>query len=441
MHLTGRAEGPPCAAPAGLVRPLTALGNALAAATRLMGRQVAADAVGLLAERAAYTGFGRAGWRTVGGQGQMVRSADGWIALNLPRPSDVAALPALVGGAVAAGEDWVGVTRRLAEMPSSEVVNTACLLGLAASAVGECSEPSGGDGNGRDQKLGTAWPWTLWRPETHSARRRPAPALGRIEAAASLRHPAGLRHAALGPDRKAPVVLDLTSLWAGPLAGRLLAAAGARVIKVESVGRPDGARRGPAGFFARLNGRKEHARLDLPEPGGVERLKEMIAGADLVLESSRPRVMRQWGISVRAAVEAGTSWVSITGYGRRGRGRNRVAFGDDAAAAGGLVAPGDPPLFAADAAADPITGLAAAAIAARLLADRRAALADLALATVSAWAAARAGPPMHGPATRSGGGWTVELAGAEVPVRPPSVRRLIHTAHRQAAAMTVASPH
>ena len=91
------------------------------------------------------------------------------------------------------------------------------------------------------------------------------------------------------------MVVDLTSLWAGPLAGGLLAAAGCRVIKVESVARPDGARRGPAGFFDRLNGHKERLSLDLPAAPAVERLQELIAGADLVLEASRPRVMEQWG--------------------------------------------------------------------------------------------------------------------------------------------------
>ena len=53
-------------------------------------------------------------------------------------------------------------------------------------------------------------------------------------------------------------------------------------------------------------------------------------------------------------------WISITGYGRC-ESAHRVAFGDDAAAAGGLVArTGAGPLFCADAIADPLTGLTAA---------------------------------------------------------------------------------
>jgi hypothetical protein len=76
-----------------------------------------------------------------------------------------------------------------------------------------------------------------------------------------------------------------------------------------------------------------------------------------------------------------------------------VAFGDDAAAAGGLVAwTATGPVFAGDALADPLTGLAAAAAARgpRVGAGRRW-LVDLALAAVAAWVAGDdlrpSGPP------------------------------------------------
>ena len=335
------------------------------------------DAVALTAQRAAFTRFGRSGSTSTGGYAHMVRASDGWVALNLPRPADVAALPALVGAAAAAG-DWRGIERRVATMTAAEVVETGSLLGLAVAAVGATA--------GADR------PWSML-----------------------CRGPVRPRNG------RAPTVVDLTSLWAGPLAGGLLAAAGCRVLKVESSSRPDGARRGPAGFFDLLNGAKEHLSLDLPNSEAVDRLWELIAGADLVLEASRPRVMQQWGICPDDVVADGTAWVSITGHGRSGSHSNRVAFGDDAAASGGLVVGGDPPMFVGDAIADPISGLAAASVAAGLLAEGRAALVDVSLASASAWVANQAGAEVERPVVGVGSGWAVELPDGPVPVSPPGV--------------------
>jgi len=374
MDLTGPAGGPPVVSPAGIVRPLAALGDALATATDGLDRAVRVDAVGLLGQRAAFAGFGRAGSRSVGGYAQMVRARDGWVALSLPRPSDTEALPALVGAAVPAG-DWDEIGSRLGRMAAADIVEAGSALGLAIAAVDATPRPE--------------QPWSM-----HSE----GPA-----------RPRGSR----------PVVVDLTSLWAGPLAGGLLAEAGCRVLKVESSSRPDGARRGPAGFFDLMNRHKELVSLDLPAPGAVGELREMIAGADLVLEASRPRVMHQWGICPAHAVEAGTAWVSITGHGRRGPHSNRIAFGDDAAVSGGLVVPGDPPMFVGDAIADPIAGLAAASAAAYLLSDRRAALVDVSLAGAAGWAHGHAGNEIERPVVRTGSGWAVELPDGPVPVRPP----------------------
>ena len=375
MHLTGPATGPPSVLPAGIVRPLRGLAGALASATGRLGFEVRVDPLELIAQRAAFTGFGRNGSRSAGGFAQMVRVRDGWVALNLPRPSDVDALPALVGAPMATC-DWPAIEECLAAMTCDEIVEAASLLGLAVAAVGATHGPE--------------MPWAVG-PE-YRARSR-------------------------GPE---PLVVDLTSLWAGPLAGGLLAAAGCRVVKVESVARPDGARRGPAGFFELLNHGKEPMRLDLPTAAAVGELRALIARADIVLEASRPRVMQQWGICPDDVVAAGTAWVSITGHGRAGTGSNRIAFGDDAAVSGGLVVPGDPPMFVADAIADPIAGLAAAAVAADLLADGRAALVDVSLAAASAWAKGWAGSDIERPVVRSGDGWAVELAGRLVAVHPPN---------------------
>ena len=82
----------------------------------------------------------------------------------------------------------------------------------------------------------------------------------------------------------------------------------------------------------------------------------------MVIEGSRPRALEQLGIDARSIVRHGPQvWVSITGHGRDGANTMRVGFGDDAAAAGGLVDWVDgTPHFVGDAVADPLAGLTAA---------------------------------------------------------------------------------
>jgi crotonobetainyl-CoA:carnitine CoA-transferase CaiB-like acyl-CoA transferase len=88
-------------------------------------------------------------------------------------------------------------------------------------------------------------------------------------------------------------------------------------------------------------------------------------------------------------------WVSITGYGRAS---DRVAFGDDAAAAGGLVVWHEgAPLFCADAVADPVTGLTAAAACLDALADGGRWMLDVSMGAVSA-ALSGPSPAEPGPA-------------------------------------------
>ena len=184
------------------------------------------------------------------------------------------------------------------------------------------------------------------------------------EAAGPERRPAvvatALGDAPPRPDATGAVVVDLSALWAGPLCGDLLARSGATVVKVESTERPDGARRGARAFYDLLNGHKQSVALDLRTPDGVRILHALVRRADAVIEASRPRALAQYGLDATTAVAAGGPqvWVSITGHGRMG---NRVAFGDDAAAAGDLVTYGEGrPLFCVDAVADPLTGLTAA---------------------------------------------------------------------------------
>ena len=207
------------------------------------------------------------------------------------------------------------------------------------------------------------------------------------------------------------LVVDLSALWAGPLCGQLLATAGADVVKVESLARPDGARHGPAAFFDLMNGPKRSVALDLATPAGLRDLRRLIQAADVVIESARPRALEQMGIVAAEELRrpAGPQlWTSITSHGRGPGQAERVAFGDVAAAAGGLVARDHQgPCFLADAVADPLCGLVAAAAVLEALAAGGRWLLSVALAPL---AAAVAGP-----------GLVVEGASARPPRARPAV--------------------
>src|SRR5205085_9415171 len=103
---------------------------------------------------------------------------------------------------------WPDIEQAVASRPATELVERARLLGLPIARLGE---RTGGP------------------PSTRT----------RIGDAAPLDRP--------------PLVVDLSSLLAGPLCTHLPHDRGARVIKVESTTRPDGARRGPAAFFDRMH--------------------------------------------------------------------------------------------------------------------------------------------------------------------------------------------
>jgi hypothetical protein len=284
------------------------------------------DPVALMGERAVFTDLRPHGTVSCGGACHLLPCGDGWLAVSLPRPEDISALPAWLelGDCPATTEPtrelWSWLARAVAHRRTEALLARALLLQLPVGTVDEGSTRPG-----------------------------------------VLRHRLG--DAPSRPDRHELIVVDLTSLWAGPLCGDLLARAGATVIKVESPDRPDAARTGPGLFFDLLNGAKRSVALDFRSREGLAALDSLLRRADVVLEASRPRALKQLGIRASELIGADGPqvWVSITGYGRSGPGGSRVAFGDDAAAAGGLVTRIDgTPGFCADAIADPLTGLAAA---------------------------------------------------------------------------------
>lgn len=179
------------------------------------------------------------------------------------------------------------------------------------------------------------------------------------------------------------LVVDLSSLWAGPLCAHLLGRAGARVVKVESTRRPDGARAGNRRFFGWLHAGHESVAVDFTSAEGRGALADLVRAADVVIEASRPRALAQLGLAPeRLDHRAGKVWVSITGYGRSQP--DLVALGDDAAVAGGLVGWSDgEPVFCADAIADPLIGVVAALGATGSLASGGGHLIDVAMRDVA----------------------------------------------------------
>jgi crotonobetainyl-CoA:carnitine CoA-transferase CaiB-like acyl-CoA transferase len=223
-------------------------------------------------------------------------------------------------------------------------------------------------------------------------------------------------------------VVDLSSLWAGPVTARILAEAGARVTKVESRTRPDAARTDPA-FYRWVHGTGQASvRLDFRSPAGRAEAAALLGAADVVIEASRPRALEQLGLGPDDLPERpGRVWLSVTGHGRRPPGRDWVAFGDDAAVAGGLVGWDESraPVFCGDAIADPITGLVGAVAVLRALADGGGILIDLpmrraaAIARVGAGGAGASLPPLSVEAAGAGR-WVVRAGDRVEYVREPA---------------------
>jgi hypothetical protein len=307
--------------------------NEIATRTERWGRRVAVDPLDLLAERAAAGGLHRGGDVSCGGGSRLLVCADGWTAVTPARPSDWDLMAALLGRAnpVDPG-DWGTLASGLARLTSHEVRAGAELLGLPLAVLGERRTP-------------------VDHP-SHPGDSVPGLRARRLGSASRITDPAGL------------VVADLSSLWAGPLVGRLLRRAGARVVKIESRWRPDGARHGDPRFYRVLNAGKESVALDFGTEEGRRQLGRLLSQSDVVITAARPRALEQLGLDLEDLILRGRPrvWLSITGYGHSPGSRDRVAFGDDAAVAGGLVAWDElGPCFCGDAIADPVTGLAATA--------------------------------------------------------------------------------
>ena len=286
----------------------------------------------LLGERGSANGYTINGRISAGiGGSHLMPTADGgWFALTLLRAEDREMLGALFADAALDGADWPQVEAAALHFPTSELVERGRLLGL---------------------------PCARWDEAPVS------PPVEVLVTGPTRQRPAGHR----------PLVVDLSAIWAGPLAGHLLWLAGAQVVKVESPRRPDLIRRDDPATFGLINQGKASALLDVTRDDHRAALIALIRRADVVIESSRPRALRHLGIDADALVGEvpGLVWLTVTGHGANGEAANWTGVGNDCGVAAGLTRAmaeaGGGVGYVGDAITDPLTGITGALEAIRAL--------------------------------------------------------------------------
>ncbi len=177
-------------------------------------------------------------------------------------------------------------------------------------------------------------------------------------------------------------VLDLGQFWAAPSAGRAWADAGADVIKVESLARPDPLRiqaRGiypdhqpsedhwnRSGMINERNRNKRSLTLDLAHPRGQEIFLRLVQVSDVVSQNYSRRVMPSLGLDYEtlAAVNPRIIVVSILSQGLEGPESDYVSYGQNLEQLGGISYlsgyPDDQNSSVGFALPDPLAGITAA---------------------------------------------------------------------------------
>jgi crotonobetainyl-CoA:carnitine CoA-transferase CaiB-like acyl-CoA transferase len=184
-------------------------------------------------------------------------------------------------------------------------------------------------------------------------------------------------------------IADLSMMWAGPYATRLLAEMGAEVIKIESPRAWDNVRTllpqpgapepwNTSYYFNDYNRDKKSLTLDLAQARGRALFLELVAVCDCVIENYRADVLDKLGIGWDALREARPDvvLVSMAGFGKTGAERNLVGFGPIIEQMAGMASTtgyGDDgvPYKTGISYGDPIGGLAAAGAVTLALIQRR----------------------------------------------------------------------
>jgi crotonobetainyl-CoA:carnitine CoA-transferase CaiB-like acyl-CoA transferase len=168
-------------------------------------------------------------------------------------------------------------------------------------------------------------------------------------------------------------VADFSHVMAGPYATHLLHLLGAEVIKIEAPGgdamRYYGADRrydGMAPAFIAVNAGKKSIVLDLKQPDGLARAKQLIARCDVLIENFRPGVMQRLGLDYAAVqqLKSDIVYCSVSGYGQSGPRRDWPAIDNIVQATSGMMSlggdPDGPPTRVGFPVVDTLTGQTAA---------------------------------------------------------------------------------
>lgn len=161
-------------------------------------------------------------------------------------------------------------------------------------------------------------------------------------------------------------VLDVSRVFAGPVAGRVLSDLGAEVVKVEP---PEGditrlwghKAAGLSTYFVQQNAGKRNISIDLRQPGGPELVADLAAEADVLVENFRPGVMAKYGLDWETLKvrNPGLVMLSISGFGQDGPDAGRAAYAAVVHAETGLVEHSrrEDPLDVTFSAADVLSGM------------------------------------------------------------------------------------
>ncbi|MDN3356413.1 CoA transferase [Actinomadura sp. DC4] len=166
-------------------------------------------------------------------------------------------------------------------------------------------------------------------------------------------------------------ILDVATLFAGPLAATMLGDYGAEVIKIEHPRgdpvRGHGASKDGVGLWGKVIGRnKKSVTLYLGSPEGQEIFRRMVVDADVVIENFRPGTLERWGLGYEelSAINPGLVLARVTGFGQFGPYAGRPGFGTLAEAMSGFAAitgePDGPPTLPPFGLADGIAALTTA---------------------------------------------------------------------------------